>query len=181
LAAFTNFDDLQDGLVVNTGEVINSNGLKFHVTSGPVRVKDQSPFNSDAGGAGLELRIGTTSSELSFILPSGTRDISLNFGAYDPNASFVVNGDSSPLAGNFAALDGSIIGGVLVHVTPSGMPPFGIQNTQGKLFLTGPINSLLFRGPELSIDNVRVAVPEPSGLALFFTAWMMFHRSRRRV
>jgi hypothetical protein len=179
LAAFTNFEDLQDGLILNTGGFINSNGLNFHVASGPVRVKDQSPFNGDAGGSGLELRIGATSTELSFVLPPGTRNISLFFGAYDPTSGFVLNGVSSPLAGDFATLNGSTIGGVLVHVTPSTMPPHGIPNRQGQLYLDGPINSLALRGPELSIDNIRIAVPEPTAVGILAFMRGVYGRRRR--
>jgi hypothetical protein len=59
-----------------------------------------------------------------------------------------------------------------VHVTPSTMPPHGIPNRQGQLYLDGPINSLALRGPELSIDNIRIAVPEPTAVwDSCFHAW----------
>jgi hypothetical protein len=183
IAGFTDFEDLTDGTIYGVGNTIESNALFFEPVSSTVRVKGPSPFGDDAGGSGLELRIGGSTSQLSFTLPNGTTEVSFLFGAYDPNAAFVVNGVSAALAGNFAALNGSVVGGVAVSVIPSPTPPFGLQNVQGQLLLRGQITSLVLSGPELSIDNVSVSVPEPFSALLAGSAavfYMSLYLPRRR-
>jgi hypothetical protein len=183
-----NDGDFESGSVpgsIHMGNV-GSNGLQFDIVdpssgTGRVRTRNVNPRGSGSGGSGVELAIDLASSgQFQFNLPIPTRYIALLFGAYDPSGAIVVNGVSTPLAGNFAALDGSILGGVLVSVIPSPSPPFGIPNRQGELLLNGEINSFALRGTELRIDNVRIAVPEPSTAILFWSACMFcFWRSRR--
>jgi hypothetical protein len=167
LAGFTDFEDLQDGSVFTIDDTINSKGLSFQPISNTVRIRDSSMTIGNAGGSGLELRIGSSMSELSFLLPVGVQHVSMKFGAYDPAAAIVVNGVASALSGDFDSLNGSILGGVRVSVMPSPMPPGGLLNQQGTLTLTGAINSLVVRGPELSIDNVQVTIPEPSSALMY--------------
>jgi hypothetical protein len=167
-AGFTDFEDLTADLIFSTGEVINSKGVTFEVLTGPVRISGQSPLNFDAGADGLELRVGATSTEVSFVLPDQTRHVSMLFYAGSSN-TFRLNGVTASLAGDFSGLNGSNIGGVLVTVIPSTMPPFGVPDVQGELILTGEIDSFMLRGPELSIDNVRIAIPEPTSALPFIT------------
>lgn len=183
LAGFTDFEDLAVGTIFTPGQTIQSKGLAFEILDGnpssrvnvrTVRVEEFLGFITGAGGSGLELSLGLPQpGRLNFVLPPETRHVSMLFGAADPGGGFVVNGIATPLAGDFAGLDGSILGGVSVTIIPSPTPPFGDPDRQGTLVLTGPIDSLLLFGTELSIDDVRIAIPEPTafflvGAAVFF-------------
>jgi hypothetical protein len=192
LAGFTNFEDLAEGRVFMVGEVTTSQGVTFETLGDGVSIRRPSEVppprppatggtTGGAGGSGVELRVGRSTALVSFDIPDRTRHISMLFGAYDPNAAFVLNGVESPRAGGFSRLDGWIIAGVLVSVIPSTMPPFGRPDVQGELVLTGQIDSFLLRGPELSIDNVRIAIPEPAAALLVVTGCIaLVGRTRAR-
>ncbi|MEE8524447.1 MAG: hypothetical protein V3T72_10990, partial [Thermoanaerobaculia bacterium] len=76
------------------------------------------------------------------------------FGEFGGNLNIEINGDFQNF-GDFADIDGMIIGGVQVAVTN------GFGNDQGTLLLTGEIHSLAIGGQELVIDHVCFTeVPE---------------------
>lgn len=179
LGGFTDFEDLTLGAIFTAGETIHSKELAFQsvgAEGGDVHVGDL----GIAGGSGLELVLGSSSSGLDFLLPAGTRHVSMLF--YSGSAAgFVVNGVASPLPADddFDTLDGSIVGGVLVSATPLA-PLFPRGHRRGELILQGDIGSLRFHGGELWIDNVQVAIPEPSYLAIFAGACVCWLCSRKK-
>jgi hypothetical protein len=149
--------------------VITSNGLQFQAVSLGV-----SPINVEignlmlAGGSGLELILGTSSSGIDVFVPVGTQFVSLMYLAGSSTAGFDINGVPTAPATNFGLLDGTMVGGVSVAVIPDCFLPRSTRE-RAILKLSGDIYSLRLHGSELWIDDFQ-SIPEPPAMTMVAVA-----------
>lgn len=106
-----------------------------------------------AGGSGQDIQVNNINLAFDFGVP--LPGLSLRFGEYGGNLNVEVNGDLRNFE-NFADIDGLQIGGVDVAVTA------GQGNDQGRLALTGTINSFAIGGQELWLDDVCPTTMPPA-------------------
>nr|CBH39021.1 hypothetical protein, secreted [uncultured archaeon] len=103
-----------------------------------------------AGGSGQEIWVNNVNLDFDFGSPCS--GISLLFGEYGGNLNIEINGDFRNFQ-DFVDINGLNIGGVNVLVVN------GFGNDKGSLKLSGTINSLVFGGQELWIDDVCPGAP----------------------
>jgi hypothetical protein len=106
-------------------------------------------------------------------LPANTNLISFDFGDFCGGCSttgITINGVASSPTVQLTALDNTTLGGATIDVV------LGVATTH-QMILTGPITTFAIGGTELAIDNLRLAVPEPSGFVLLVgLAGLVFRR-----
>jgi hypothetical protein len=101
-----------------------------------------------AGGSGHEAQVNNAT--LRFDMTTTVKSVKLLFGEYGGHLNVAVNGQMT-LVKNFADVDGTMLGGVLLKVIN------GFGNDQGVLYLDGPTNDFAVGGQELWIDDVCAA------------------------
>lgn len=103
--------------------------------------------------------------------------VSFQFQEFGGESNFAVNGSAIQEPAGLINLNGATIGGASVSVTQS--PITG--GVEGVVTVSGTeIDSLLFGGQEVAIDNVE-AVPEPASLALLGVGGLALLKRRRHA
>jgi len=176
LADLASFNDLVLDTEYMVGDTFTSDGIGFEILdfrpgvmfSNLARVHD----DLMAGGDGLDLELNNVRLEL--MVPfSSIPSVTIFFGQFGGENNLFVNGDMLT-SGTIFDLDGMMIGGATIEVADLGGGP-----TQGRLTVTGDIESFGISGQELWVDNLRFVVPTPSSLALLTGAGLICARRRR--
>ena len=172
------FEDLAVGSSWNVGDTQITSGItmsfeEFFWSSGTPTSNGHSEIwnNQWSGGTGHDIE--TNNITIAFDFGGPVTDLSLLYGEFGGNVNLTVNDDFRNLGG-FDALDGTMVGGVLVTIT----------NTRGstaKMSFDGTVESFSIGGQELWMDSVTFNVPEPGGAALLIGAIVMVARRRRRL
>ncbi len=150
------FEDLSLGMRYGVGDVFVASGVQISAsdfqwsgggwTSGGFTEVGNA---GHAGGSGQEMIVNNILLKFDFGGP--VAGLSLRFGEYGGNLNIDVNGEFVNF-GNFADINGAVIGGVNVSVVN------GLGNDRGTLTLLGTIDSFAIGGQELFIDDVCPAV-----------------------
>lgn len=152
------FSDLALGITYNPGDTFSSAGVTLDArdfvwssgtsTSGGYAAVENGGL---AGGSDNELAINNVNIGFDFgVLIEG---LELSFGEYGGNLNIEMNGDFVNF-GDITDIDGTTIGGVDVSVAMAASP-----DGQGILKLVGSIDTFIFGGQELWIDNVCPVYP----------------------
>lgn len=147
------FEDLPLGERYKVGDTFVDSGTT--ITVRPFVFSDGTEFDDgralvrnggDAGGSGNEMQLGSANLDFNFGYPL-QGGLSMLFGEFGGNLNIEINGDFRNFE-DFAEIDGETIGGVAVSVAG------GFGNDQGRLQLSGTVNSFVIGGQELWIDDV---------------------------
>ncbi|MFI4897912.1 MAG: PEP-CTERM sorting domain-containing protein [Phycisphaerales bacterium JB059] len=174
LADLASFNDLTLGTEYTVGQTFTSDGIDFEILdfrpgvmfSNRARVDN----NLMAGGDGFDLELNNVRLELVIPFPE-VPSVTIFFGQFGGENNLFVNGEMLT-SGNIFDLDGMTIGGADIDV-------LSYDASHGRLTVTGDIESFGISGQELWVDNLRFAIPAPSGLALMGFAAVGATRRRR--
>jgi hypothetical protein len=153
-ATFPSFDDLTAGDSYYVGDNFTSDSIFVKLIDFQDGKGNWYPFGTatisdglSANGSVYELITNNISGHYDFAGTVGTQtDVEFLFGEFGGNINFAVNGDFIN-TNNFIDLDGMVLGGCNISV------PFGgFGNDQGKVEITGSIDTLLIGGQELAVD-----------------------------
>jgi hypothetical protein len=183
-AAFTDFSDYTQRRTFAAGETFQSKGVTFKAlnwwATGPYPITN--PVAVDAGASYAILYCGPG---VELLLPTGAREVSFRYST-GAASGIAVNGTEpttypgqggTPYQAGFQFLDGTSLGGVSVTTN---LTTNETGHEEGLLTLRGQINSVAVAGLELSLDDIMVLVPEPSGGAVLLSAWAAMALATRR-
>lgn len=171
-----NFNDLATNTRYYVGDTFSSNGVNIYLNALSPTYQGGDCAITDRGyahGVGNEAWVGNVMLHFNLGTIPG---LSLLFGNYGGYNIIEINGDTLKIY-NFLNLNKMQVGGVNVSVTQSALS----GNVNGRLTLSGTINSFAIGGQELAIDDINV-VTEPSAvlsLLVLCCLAVVSHRSCR--
>ena len=170
-AVVVDFEDLPAGSF-GVGGTFSSAGISFDVigyngAGSQVTISENSVTGNTQVFAGNSVGVNVD-------LPANTKLISFDFGDFCGGCSttgITINGVASSPTVQLTALDNTTLGGATINVV------LGPAATH-QMTLTGSITTFAIGGTELALDNLRIAVPEPSTclLAICGFASVLFRR-----
>ena len=155
-AAAPNFNDLALNSTYAPGATFTSGGVGFTAVALPNTFSVAARTSMYAGGAGIELSMGSGVG-VDIAVPASTTYASFRYGQFAPSSKLIINGSSLPTGKTIAAADGLKVGGVDISILANTTP----GASKGIAFLNGPIQTLTVGGTEFSVDDLVLLPTAP--------------------